>query len=74
MARDGRLPCARLLAQVGPRTGTPILTGIAVGALVIGVLLTNRGNPAAFAVVISTSVSVVIVYLAYAPARAAGEA
>jgi len=63
MARDGRLPCGRLLAKVSPQTGTPILTGIAVGALAIGVLLINLGNPAAFAAV--TSTSVVIVYLAY---------
>ncbi|MGB8963406.1 MAG: amino acid permease [Pseudonocardiaceae bacterium] len=63
MARDGRLPGARLLARVGPNTGTPILTGIAVGVLAIGVLLINLGNPAAFAAV--TSTSVVIVYLAY---------
>jgi urea carboxylase system permease len=63
MARDGRLPGARLLAKVSPQTGTPILTGIAVGALAIGVLLINLGNPAAFAAV--TSTSVVIVYLAY---------
>ncbi|HZE01924.1 MAG TPA: amino acid permease [Pseudonocardiaceae bacterium] len=63
MARDGRLPGGRLLARVSPHTGTPILTGIAVGALAIGVLLINLGNPAAFAAV--TSTSVVIVYLAY---------
>ncbi|MGA9312555.1 MAG: amino acid permease, partial [Pseudonocardiaceae bacterium] len=63
MARDGRLPGGRLLAKVSPQTGTPILTGIAVGALAIGVLLINLGNPAAFAAV--TSTSVVIVYLAY---------
>lgn len=63
MARDGRLPGARLLGRVSPQTGTPILTGIAVGALAIGVLLINLGNPAAFAAV--TSTSVVIVYLAY---------
>jgi urea carboxylase system permease len=63
MARDGRLPGARLLGRVSTQTGTPILTGIAVGALAIGVLLINLGNPAAFAAV--TSTSVVIVYLAY---------
>jgi urea carboxylase system permease len=63
MARDGRLPGARLLARVGPHTGTPIITGIAVGVLAIAVLLINLGNPAAFAAV--TSTSVVIVYLAY---------
>lgn len=63
MARDGRLPGARLLARVHPSTGTPILTGVAVGVLAIAVLLINLGNPAAFAAV--TSTSVVIVYLAY---------
>src|SRR5205085_1656766 len=63
MARDGRLPGARLLARVHPQTGTPIVTGIAVGMLAIAVLLINLGNPAAFAAV--TSTSVVIVYLAY---------
>jgi urea carboxylase system permease len=63
MARDGRLPGAWLLARVHPQTGTPIVTGIAVGVLAIVVLLINLGNPAAFAAV--TSTSVVIVYLAY---------
>jgi urea carboxylase system permease len=63
MARDGRLPGAHWLAKVHPNTGTPILTGIAVGVLAIAVLLINLGNPAAFAAV--TSTSVVIVYLAY---------
>jgi amino acid transporter len=63
MARDGRLPGARLLSRVHPQTGTPIITGIAVGALAIAVLLINLGNPAAFAAV--TSTSMVIMYLAY---------
>ncbi|HET9255471.1 MAG TPA: amino acid permease [Pseudonocardiaceae bacterium] len=63
MARDGRLPGARLLARVSPQTGTPIITGVAVGVLAIAVLLINLGNPAAFAAV--TATSVVIVYLAY---------
>lgn len=63
MARDGRLPGARWLAGVHHSTGTPLLTGIAVGVLAIAVLLINLGNPAAFAAV--TSTSVVIVYLAY---------
>ncbi|MGH3931122.1 MAG: amino acid permease, partial [Pseudonocardiaceae bacterium] len=63
MARDGRLPGARWLARVSPRTGTPILTGIAVSVLAIGVLMVNLGNSAAFAAI--TSTSVVIVYLAY---------
>lgn len=63
MARDGRLPFARALASVSPRTGTPLLPGIIVAALSIGVLLLNLGQSGVFASV--TSVSVVIVYLAY---------
>ena len=63
MARDGRLPFARALSAVSPRTHTPILPGVVVGALSIGVLLINLGQTSVFATV--TSVSVVIVYLAY---------
>jgi urea carboxylase system permease len=63
MARDGRLPFAAALARVSPRTHTPILPGIVVGLLSIGVLLINLGQTSVFATV--TSVSVVIVYLAY---------
>jgi amino acid transporter len=63
MARDGRLPFARQLAKVSPRTHTPLLPGIAVGALSIAVLLLNLGSSSVLTSV--TSVSVVIVYLAY---------
>ncbi|HEY0812852.1 MAG TPA: amino acid permease [Pseudonocardia sp.] len=63
MARDGQLPFAKALAKVSPRTKTPILPGIVVGLLSIGVLLINLGQTSVFATV--TSVSVVIVYLAY---------
>jgi len=63
MARDGRLPFAGPLAKVNLRTGTPIITGIAISALAIGVLLINLGNPAVFTAV--TATSVVIVYFAY---------
>jgi amino acid transporter len=63
MARDGQLPFAKALAKVSPRTQTPILPGIVVGLLSIGVLLINLGQTSVFATV--TSVSVVIVYLAY---------
>lgn len=63
MARDGRLPFSRALSAVSPRTHTPILPGIVVGVLSIGVLLINLGQTSVFATV--TSVSVVIVYLAY---------
>ncbi|HSI60180.1 MAG TPA: amino acid permease, partial [Ideonella sp.] len=63
MARDGRLPFARALSKVSPRTHTPLLPGFVVCALAIGVLLINLGTPGVFAAV--TSVAVVIVYLAY---------
>jgi amino acid transporter len=48
---------------VSPRTHTPILPGIVVGVLSIGVLLINLGQTSVFATV--TAISVVVVYLAY---------
>ena len=63
MARDNRLPFGKSLARVNKRTGTPVITGIAVGMLAIRVLLVNLGQSSVFAAV--ASVSVVIVYLAY---------
>jgi urea carboxylase system permease len=63
MARDGRLPFAKQLSYVSPRTQTPYIAGLFVSVLAIGVLLLNLGQTGVFASV--TSVSVVIVYLAY---------
>ena len=63
MARDGQLPFAKALARVSPRTHTPILPGVVVGLLSIGVLLINLGQTSVFATV--TAISVVVVYLAY---------
>jgi len=63
MARDGRLPFSHVLARVSPRTKTPIWSGVVVGVLSIGVLLINLGQTSVFTSV--TSISVVIVYLAY---------
>nr|WP_281376537.1 amino acid permease [Actinomycetospora corticicola] len=63
MARDGRLPFSNALAKVSPRTRTPVLPSIVVGVLSIAVLLINLGQSSVFASV--TSISVVIVYLAY---------
>lgn len=63
MARDNRLPFGKLLATVNKRTGTPVITGIAVSTLAIGVLLVNLGQASVFLAI--ASVSVVIVYLAY---------
>lgn len=63
MARDGRLPFAKQLSYVSPKTQTPILAATVVSAFAIGVLLINLGQSGVFAAV--ASVSVVIVYLAY---------
>lgn len=63
MARDGRLPYSKALSTVSKRTSTPLLPGLVVCSLAIAVLLINLGHPGVFAAV--TSVSVVIVYLAY---------
>lgn len=63
MARDGRLPFARQLAYVSERHACPLVPGIVVSVLSIGVLLVNLGNTQVFAAV--SGVAVVIVYLAY---------
>jgi urea carboxylase system permease len=63
MARDGVLPFSRALARVNAATGTPVRTSVVIGVLAIGVLLVNLGQASVFTAV--TSVSVVIVYLAY---------
>jgi amino acid transporter len=63
MARDGRLPFAKALAKVSPRTSTPLLPGFVVCALAIGVLLLSLGSSSVFGDI--TSVAVVVVYLAY---------
>jgi urea carboxylase system permease len=63
MARDGRLPFSHVLARVSPRTKTPVWSGVVVGVLSIAVLLINLGQTSVFTSV--TSISVVIVYLAY---------
>ena len=63
MARDNRLPFGKILSKVNKRTGTPVVTGIAVRTLAILVLLVNIGQSSVFAAI--ASVSVMIVYLAY---------
>ncbi|NMO00292.1 amino acid permease [Gordonia sp. TBRC 11910] len=63
MARDGRLPGAKVLAKVNKRTGTPLATGVTVSVLAIAILLLNVGQAGVFTAI--TSVSVVIVYSAY---------
>jgi urea carboxylase system permease len=63
MARDGRLPFAKQLSYVSPRTQTPYMAALTVSVLAIAVLLFNLGQTGVFASV--TSISVVIVYMAY---------
>jgi urea carboxylase system permease len=63
MARDRMLPGHRVLGRVSPRTGTPIVPSIVVGALALLILLINLGQAQLFTAV--TGVAVVIVYLAY---------
>jgi urea carboxylase system permease len=63
MARDGRLPFSRQLSYVSQRHACPVVPGIIVSLLSIGVLLINLGNTQVFAAV--SGVAVVIVYLAY---------
>ncbi|QRP50053.1 amino acid permease [Amycolatopsis sp. FDAARGOS 1241] len=63
MARDGALPMSARLSGVNPRTGTPLGPAVLSGALAIGLLGVNVGNPTLFSTI--TGTSVVIVYLAY---------
>lgn len=63
MARDGRPPFSRQLSYVSKRHACPVVPGLIVSLLSIGVLLINLGNTQVFAAV--SGVSVVIVYLAY---------
>ncbi|GGK49627.1 amino acid permease [Nocardia camponoti] len=63
MARDGKLPFAQALSRVHPRFGTPVWPAIVIGALGIGLLVLNLGNPAIFATL--ASVCIVSLYLAY---------
>jgi urea carboxylase system permease len=63
MSRDGVLPFSQRLAKVNPRTGTPILPAVLIGAVAVAILFVNVGQAQLFTAV--TGVSVVIVYSAY---------
>ena len=63
MARDHALPFGDHLSHVSEQRKSPALPAIVVGALAIGILVVNFGNAQIFLVV--TSVSIVIVYIAY---------
>ncbi|MFE0513723.1 amino acid permease [Streptomyces sp. NPDC058964] len=64
MARDGRLPFARRLARVNPRTGMPSAPAVVVGVLAATLLLLNFASPDAFLAIGTTCI--VMLYLAYA--------
>lgn len=63
MSRDNNLPFARQLSRVNPKSKTPVLPAIVIGAIAIVILLINVGQPQIFTVI--TSVAVVFVYAAY---------
>ncbi len=63
MARDHALPFGDHLSHVSEQRKSPVLPAIAVGAVAIAILVVNLGNAQIFLVV--TSVSIVIVYIAY---------
>ena len=46
MARDNRLPFGKFLSQVNKRTGTPVITGIAVSTLAIWCCWSTSVSPA----------------------------
>ncbi|MEO7124366.1 MAG: amino acid permease [Lacisediminihabitans sp.] len=63
MARERALPFSILLAHVSPRTGTPIVTSIVVGAGAALVLVVNIGQSALFTAL--SSLCIAMLYLAY---------
>ena len=69
MARDNKLPFSRWIGRVSEKTETPANAALVVAAIVEVILLSTANQPAIFTVL--TSVSVVLIYLAYAMAVAA---
>jgi urea carboxylase system permease len=63
MARDKVLPFHAGLSVVNRRTGTPIRPAVLVGALAVGLLVVNVGNPALFLAL--ASVCIMLLYVAY---------
>ena len=63
MARDHALPFGDHLSHVSEQRKSPALPAIVVGVIAIAILVVNLGNAQIFLVV--TSVSIVIVYIAY---------
>jgi urea carboxylase system permease len=63
MARQKALPFHRVLARVSPRTGTPIVTSIVVGAGATLALVVNLGQSAVFTAL--SSLCIAMLYIAY---------
>lgn len=63
MSRDNNLPFARALSTVHPKSKTPVLPAVVIGAIAVIILLVNVGQPKIFTVI--TSVAVVFIYAAY---------
>ena len=63
MARDNNLPAGEHLAKIDPRTKTPIIPAVLIGAIAILILLVNIRQPQIFVVV--TSIGIILIYIAY---------
>jgi amino acid transporter len=63
MARDNNLPAGKHLARVDPRTKTPIIPAVLIGALAIIILVVNIRQPQIFVVI--TSIAIIMIYIAY---------
>jgi urea carboxylase system permease len=63
MARQKALPFHRALSRVSPRTGTPIVTSIVVGAGAALALVVNLGQSAVFTAL--ASLCIAMLYIAY---------
>ena len=63
MARDNNLPAGEHLAKIDPRTKTPIIPAVLIGAIAILILVVNIRQPQIFVVV--TSIGIIMIYIAY---------
>jgi urea carboxylase system permease len=63
MARQKALPFHRVLSRVDPRTGTPVVTSVVVGAGAALALVVNLGQSAVFTAL--SSLCIAMLYLAY---------
>lgn len=63
MARQKALPFHRVLSRVDPRTGTPVITSVVVGAGAALALVVNLGQSAVFTAL--SSLCIAMLYLAY---------